>query len=227
MKTDARAASPASRRRCAAAAMAGVTLYVVVDVILQFLPPHYSAIRDAESNLAVGPYGWIMNLNFLGRAATTACAVVAISRVGRASPLRSAGLVLLAAGGVASAILAFFPTDIHPDTQGDSNAAAVTYSSVGVVHLTLATIGFLAALAAVIALTLWLARVPQLTHARPAAAGFAVLAIAGLLALGLSFTLAPRILGLAERICLAGILGWTFVACAGIRSIPEIGRLQP
>jgi hypothetical membrane protein len=212
------------RRRLAAAAMAGVVAYVVVDVILQSLPPHYSAIREAESNLAVGPYGWIMNLNFLGRAATTVCAVLAIRRVGRASRLRRTGLALLAVGGIASAILAFFPTDIRtaePGSQGTD------YTSAGTVHLVVATVGFVAALAGVIVLTAWVVRSPQLTRIRSVAIGCAGLAAVGLLVLGLSVTVTPGILGLAERICLAGILGWTFVACAGIRRLPEMSRLQP
>lgn len=38
-----------ARRRFATAAMAGVAVYILVDVMLQFLPPQYSVISDAES----------------------------------------------------------------------------------------------------------------------------------------------------------------------------------
>ncbi|HEY7356765.1 MAG TPA: DUF998 domain-containing protein, partial [Ktedonobacterales bacterium] len=43
----------------------GIALYVVLDVIAQLLPPHYNPISQAESDLAVGPYGWIMAINFV------------------------------------------------------------------------------------------------------------------------------------------------------------------
>ncbi|MGO4691473.1 DUF998 domain-containing protein [Glaciibacter sp. 2TAF33] len=219
------------RRRFATAAMVGVIAYVAVDVVLQFLLPHYSAVRDAESNLAVGPFGWIMNLNFLGRAATTACAILAIRRVGRSARRRTVGVSLLAAGGAASALLAFFPTDVAPaGGAGEDGVPVITHTSVGIVHLTVATVGFVAALAAVLVLTSWVlavcpGRAPHGRATRRAAIGFAALATVGLVALGLSFTVTPWILGLAERICLVGILGWTFVVCAGIRHLPDIGRL--
>ncbi|QXQ10308.1 hypothetical protein [Paeniglutamicibacter sp. Y32M11] len=38
-----------ARRRFATTAMAGVAVYILVDVMLQFLPPQYSVISDAES----------------------------------------------------------------------------------------------------------------------------------------------------------------------------------
>ena len=47
--------------------IAGVLLYVILDAIAHILPPHYSPIRDAESDLAVGPYGYIMTINFVNR----------------------------------------------------------------------------------------------------------------------------------------------------------------
>jgi len=44
-----------------------IILYVVLDAIAQVLPPHYSPLSQAESLLAVGPYGYIMTVNFLIR----------------------------------------------------------------------------------------------------------------------------------------------------------------
>lgn len=44
-----------------------IILYAVLDVIAQSLPPHYSPISQAESDLAVGRFGFIMTLNFLNR----------------------------------------------------------------------------------------------------------------------------------------------------------------
>ena len=47
--------------------IAGIALYLVLDVVAQMLPPHYSPVRQAESDLAVGPYGYVMTINFVVR----------------------------------------------------------------------------------------------------------------------------------------------------------------
>ncbi|MBC7441437.1 MAG: DUF998 domain-containing protein [Ramlibacter sp.] len=209
-------------RAFALAAMLGVVAYVLLDVVLQLLPPHYSPIRDAESNLAVGPFGWLMNLNFLGRWVTTVAGALAIGSVGPASRTRRAGLLLLLSGGVCSAILAFLPTDVP--APGDLVVRA--YTPTGLAHLGVAGLGFLSALAAVVMLTVWM-RGSGVRRAVPAAAGLALVAAAGLLALGVTTAVAPGLLGLAERLCLAGILGWTFLVSAAVRRPRPARRAGP
>jgi hypothetical membrane protein len=222
------------RRRLATAAMAGVLLYVLVDVVLQFLPPHYSPISDAESNLAVGPFGWIMNLNFLARAALCGCAIGALVLCGSAGRLRTVGLALLGLAGTLSGLLAFFPTDVvHHEASGDqvdvalATTALATTTVTGQIHLALATSGFLLALAAFAVLTVWMRRNrrnqgdpgnPVLGRAYPWALGFLLLALGGIVFLGVAIAAAPHVLGLAERLCLAGILGWVFAVCAVVRA---------
>ena len=198
-----------ARRRLATAATAGVAVYVLVDVTLQFMPPHYSVISDAESNLAVGQFGWIMNLNFLGRTVTTFCAVAAINRVGWPSSLRRTGTVLMSVGGLSSAVLAFFPTDVSPGPA----------TTVGTVHLVVAGSGFLAALAGILVLTRWIRLNTELAKAFPAALSLAAIAAFGLASLGLTTALKPNLLGLAERVCLAGVLGWAMAVCTAIRGL--------
>lgn len=209
-----------ARRRFATAAMAGVGVYVGVDAVLQSLPPHYSVVSDAESNLAVGPFGWVMNLNFLGRAVTTFCAVAAINRTGPASRPRRAGAALMAAGGLSSAVLAFFPTDV------DTGSGLAT-TAVGAVHLGVASVGFLAAMAGILVVTRWMGGSPELAAAHPQAATLAAIAAAGLASLALTTAVAPDLLGLAERICLAGVLGWVLVVCAAIRRLPGTSGPEP
>ena len=187
--------------------MVGVVLYALVDVVLQFLPPYYSPISDAESNLAVGPYGWVMNVNFLGRFVSTLCAVLVITSVGRRTALRQVGLVLLTVGGVSSAVLAFFPTDV-----GEHGATAA-----GTVHLVVASAGFAAAVVGMVLLTIWLAGVPELHGLRLVSGVTAGLSVAGAVALLAALVAFPGVLGLAERVCLVGMLAWVFVVCAGIR----------
>ena len=203
-----------ARRRFATAAMVGVAVYVLVDVVLQVLPPHYSVISDAESNLAVGPFGWIMNLNFLGRSLTTLCAIAAINRIGPATGLRRTGVLLMATGGLCSAILAFFPTDVA------DGAGLVAATTAGIVHLYVAGLGFLAALAGILVLTGWMRSCPELARAYPTAFVLTAVTAVGLALLGLTATIVPELLGLAERVCLAGVLGWVLVVCAAIRRLP-------
>lgn len=205
-----------SRRRWATAAMIGVVVYVVVDVVLQGLPPHYSPIVDAESNLAVGPYGWIMNLNFIGRMLTTVCIVAAIVQVRPASALRRVGVALLLLGGLCSGVLAFFPTDVG--MPGEIGVVATTVA--GIVHLAVAVTGFVAALLSCLVLTVWVQRSPELRAGYRPALIFAIIGGAGLLALGMAILVAPQFIGLAERICLLGILGWVFSVAAAVRSAP-------
>ncbi|MFJ6417718.1 DUF998 domain-containing protein [Paeniglutamicibacter sp. NPDC091659] len=209
-----------ARRRLATAAMTGVAIYVLVDVVLQFLPPYYSVISDAESNLAVGPFGWIMNLNFIGRAITTLCAIAAINGVGPATGLRRTGALLMAAGGLCSAILAFFPTDV-------ADAGILAATTVGIVHLFVAGLGFLAALAGILVLTRWIRSSPELANAYPAALTLTAIATVGLASLGLAAAIGPDLLGLAERVCLAGVLGWVLVVCATIRRLPRLPWPDP
>lgn len=194
-------------------ALVGAVLYVLVDVVLQLLPPHYSVLAEAESNLAVGPYGWVMNLNFLARAGVTVCTVLALARFGPRSRLRHAGLALMLVAGSCSAALACLPTDVPArDAPG---LAPVT--GLGTAHLAVAATGFITALVAFALLTLWLRGSEQLRSAYPAAAILTGVAALGLLTLGVTATLLPGLIGLAERVCLAGVLGWVIAVCTVIR----------
>jgi hypothetical membrane protein len=207
---------PAARletRLLATIALVGAVLYVLVDIVLQLLPPHYSVIAEAESNLAVGPYGWIMNLNFLARGVVTVCAVAALARFAPRTGPRQAGLALMLLAGACSAALAFLPTDIA--TPGAPGLEPVT--PLGTAHLVVAAAGFVAALLAFLLLTVWLRTSATLRAAFPAAAILTGVALVGLLWLGIAATVAPAVLGLAERVCLAGVLGWVIAVCAVIR----------
>jgi hypothetical membrane protein len=193
--------------------MALVVAYAAIDVVLQLLPPHYSPIADAESNLAVGPFGWIMNLNFLGRAAMTFCVLIVVSRIRPVSVMRRTGSLLFALAGLCSAALVFFATDVNG--PGEFGIAPTT--TVGTIHVVIATTGFLLALAAMILLTIWMRGAPELLAVRRAATVLVGVALVGLVSLGVSIAFVPTVLGATERICLAGILGWAFAICFGAR----------
>jgi hypothetical membrane protein len=191
----------------AAVAMVGVLVYAAVDVILQFLPPHYSAISQAESDLAVGPFGWIMAINFFGRGVTCAALILALASGTPRARARDAGLALFAIAGFCSALIAFFPTDIDAPGAG---AGATTWH--GTVHVVGASTGFVFALAAFWVLTLS----RQAATTTVAVRVFLAVATAGLLFLAVTIVWLPAVFGLAERICLVGILGWVFVVARGL-----------
>ncbi len=46
------------------AVIVGIVLVVLLEVHVQLLPPHYSPLSQSESDLAVGPYGFLMALGF-------------------------------------------------------------------------------------------------------------------------------------------------------------------
>ncbi|ANP73200.1 DUF998 domain-containing protein [Cryobacterium arcticum] len=202
-----------STRVLATIALVGAVLYVLVDIVLQALPPHYSVVSEAESNLAVGPYGWVMNLNFLARGVVTVCAVAALAHYGPRTRVRRTGLVLMLIAGACSAALAFLPTDIPAK---DAPSLEPT-TALGTAHLVVAAGGFLVALVAFGLLTVWLRRSDDLRGAYPAAAVFTGVAAFGLLALGIAAVWAPGVIGLAERVSLVGVLGWVIAVSLVVR----------
>ena len=188
-------------RDAAIVALIGVVLYAAIDVVLQFLPPYYSPIRDAESDLAVGPFGWVQTINYLGRGVTCAFAIVAIASGTRTGRRRTVGLLFFGVTGLCGALVAFFPTDVVAGGQ------AVTVH--GHVHVVAATVGFTCALAA-----FWILRHLVKTRLTDA---FLLIATVGLVFLAVTVVGVPALFGLAERISLVGILGWIFVTCLRIR----------
>ena len=90
-----------------------IILYVVLDVIAQVLPPHYSPISQAESLLAVGPYGYIMTVNFLIRGVFSLLFVYALVQIltmlGENWRSNKWGLYAIGIWGIGALLLAGFP----------------------------------------------------------------------------------------------------------------------
>jgi hypothetical protein len=184
-------------------------LYAVIDVVLQALPPYYSIVSDAESNLAVGPFGWVMQINFALRAVMSGLLVASIWWTGSPSPRKTVGCLLIGFAGLCSLALVFFATDVNRPGEFGMTPRTV----VGTVHVGIATAGFIAILLGMLLLVPWVLRS---VHG-PAPTIFLAIAIAGLLSLGASLAVYPQVVGLAERICLVGILGWAFSVAAGLQ----------
>jgi len=121
----------------ASLSLLGIAIYVALDIILGFLPPHYSVIHQPESDYGVGPYGYLMGINFIVRGLfTLACVAALWGRRTLKSRGEWVGAGLLVLWAICSMLLAAFPTDIE-------GAVATTH---GKLHGLLALIAFPAAL---------------------------------------------------------------------------------
>jgi hypothetical membrane protein len=198
-------------RRRYEVALVGVLLYVVLDAVVQLLPPHYSPISQAESDLAVGPYGYIMTLNFLNRGALSLEFLFALMGTVRlagekVSRYRS-GFYLLGMWSVGALLLAVFPTDV-PSTP---------VSWHGAIHLIVAVIAFIGggfgALMISVRMNGEVFRV-----ARRFALPMGVLSVVFLLVEVLGPFSAPHLMsdygGLVERVFLGSLLAWISAVAA-------------
>ena len=212
--------------------VAGIVLYALLDAIAQVLPPHYSPIRDAESDLAVGPYGYVMAINFVNRGLLSLVFVYALARTLRVSGTAGAGgvtgknpystgLYLLGAWGVGAILLAIFPTDV-PSTP---------VSWHGAIHLLVATVAFLAGAFGALSLSRQFGSSQALKGVSGVGTALAVLAVVFcFVTLALGFIvphLATRIGGLDERVFLALVLLWMAVVSAHLlRGTPDSSKAR-
>lgn len=193
-------------RRLYAVALAGAALYIVLDAVAQLLPPHYSPISQAESDLAVGKFGYIMAVNFLNRGALSLAFLFAIMgtvRFNGGSPRQyRVGLLLIGAWSVGAFLLAIFPTDV-PSTP---------VSWHGAIHLVVAIIAFLAGAFGAFLVSFRMDSDKSLRGARFFALPISVMAVVFCLLQLLVPSVAPhfatRYGGLIERLFLGSVLLW-------------------
>jgi hypothetical membrane protein len=188
------------------AVILGLLLYVALDVVAQLLPPHYSPISQAESDLAVGKFGFIMTLNFLNRGVLSLLFIFAffqtldLAGVGRSS-FRT-GTYLLGAWAVGAILLAIFPTDV-PSTP---------ISWHGAIHLVVAIIAFIGGAFGTLAISLKLRETQAFGGLKRIAITLSVIVLVlWIIEFGLPFAsphLNGRIGGLTERLFLGSVLLW-------------------
>ena len=113
-----------------------IILYMVLDVFAQVLPPHYSPISQAESLLAVGPYGYIMTVNFLIRGVFSLLFVYTLVQIltmfGENWRSYKWGLYSIGIWGVGALLLAGFPA---------TGRTLVTHTVIGVIVFIAAPLG--------------------------------------------------------------------------------------
>jgi hypothetical membrane protein len=130
----------------------GIVLAVLLEVIVQLLPPHYSPLSQSESDLAVGPYGFLMAINFIIRGVLTLIFVVAFMRAVPKEGQSRSGLILLGVSGLGKLILAFVATDL----------TARPHTIHGTIHALVALASFFCGALGVLLLARALRHVPQM-----------------------------------------------------------------
>jgi len=184
-----------------AATIAGIALYVVLDAIAQSLPPHYSPVRQAESDLAVGPYGYVMAVNFVNRGVFSSLFLYGLVKsLPPRAGLRT-GFGLFGMWAVGALILAVSPTDVSGPVTAH-----------GFVHLVAATLAFLGAAIGAVSLSRGFQREPALRvvgrYAMPVAA-LALVFFFVLYGAPLVFPhAAAKVGGLVERVFIGLVLAW-------------------
>ena len=189
-----------------ALALAGIALYVILDAVAQALPPHYSPISQPESDLAVGPYGYLMTVNFINRGVLSLCFLFALALTANSSDTMSLrfrrGGWLFGAWSVGALLLAAFPADVP----------ATPISWHGAIHLTVAVVAFVGGAFGGLYLSLGMLGNRQLARARGVALPLSYVGVGLCLIELLAGPFLPGVDasfgGVVERLFLASILAW-------------------
>lgn len=198
----ARRAPTITNSQLALLASGGVVLYVLIDVLLAFLRPDLSLLHRAESDYGVGPYSWLMDLNFLLRCALSLALAGALLRTATGSNRLQVGVACLAVWGVGSGLLAFFPDD----------PPGYPVTTAGEVHLAVAFIAFLAVAVGTIVLSLGFRQFVALRGIYRWPLAISIVAVLPLLLLGHTGFRAHTLDGLYERCFLGLELVWILIA---------------
>lgn len=201
-------------------------MYVILDALAQVMPPHYSPISQAESDLAVGSFGYIMTANFINRGILSLLFIFAFLQTldhlkVQRSKFRS-GVIMLGIWGVGALLLAIFPTDVP----------ATPVSWHGAIHLVVAIIAFIGGAFGTVAISRSLSQSKALTGLRKVVYPLSILvAICWLVEFALPFffpRLNTQIGGLTERVFLGSVLLWIGLASGylAIKSPMEIPSID-
>jgi hypothetical protein len=194
-----------------------IILYVILDLIAQVLPPHYSPLSQAESLLAIGPYGYIMTVNFLNRGVFSLVFVYALAQsltiLGENWRSYKFGLYAIGMWGVGALLLAGFPA---------------TGRTLGI-HVVIGIIVFVAAPLGELSISLKLDRVRALASVKKVALVIAVLGVSFTVfywgVLPLLHNLKSSYAGFFERLLIGSVILW--MATVATHILLRVDSLKP
>lgn len=187
--------------------MVGVILYVLMDIVLALLPPHYSLLANAESDYGIGPFATLMDANFILRGLLSMALVLALGKAVKDDAKSSLGLWAFSLWAVFSALLAFFPTSLEGQLP--------TYA--GRVHAFFSQLALLAAAGGQLYISRKIVANEGFQDLSSRFSVLSMVSVGALILTGVAIRGAGRhgalgnLDGLFERIYLASILGWTWV----------------
>ncbi len=193
----------------------GTVAYAALDVLAQSLPPHYSPISQAESDLAVGPYGYVMTINFVLRGLMGLAFLLGLAGTTRLVREARVGTALVAVWGVGALLLAAFPTDVGPPLTVH-----------GAIHIVVAFLAFAGGSIGELLLSLHFREEARLRGWATGATAVSVLAIVMMLVYftGDKIHRVAPFSGLLERVFIGLVLLWMLVTAIQLLRSGRVAR---
>lgn len=124
----------------------GTVFFILAVIALHFLRPEYNPVTRVVSELAIGPYGYLLTIGFLALAVGGFALALGIRQGVASSRAKNAGSLLLAVWPIGFVVSAIFPTDLQGSpvtTHGTiHNAAGLISFIVLIAAIFLNSLGF-------------------------------------------------------------------------------------
>lgn len=192
----------------------GIVLVLLLEVIAQLLPPHYSPISQSESDLAVGPYGFFMAAGFAMGGLLLLTFLVGFTRVIPRAAQSRAGIVLLTIAAIGKLIITFAATDLTERPQ----------TIHGVIHALAAVISFFCGALGLLLFTRAMRHDARLRPASGVLIGLASVTLIWTVLVLVTLAVSSRIevWGLLERIATGLYLLWVLLVSLRLRHLPAL-----
>ena len=197
------------------AVIVGIVLFVLLEVIAQLLPPHYNPLSQSESDLAVGPYGFLMALGFAIGGVLLLTFIVAFTRVIPKESQSRSGLILVGVAALCKLLIAFFATDLTSPPK----------TIHGTIHAVVALVSFFCGALGELLLARALLR--HTVNMRPSPrflVGLASVTLVWSVLVIVTVVVATQIgvWGLLERIATGLYLAWVLIVSLGLWNYPSL-----
>ncbi len=198
--------------------IAGIILSILLEVTVQLLPPYYNPLSQPESDLAVGPYGFLMALNFVVRGIVYLTFLVAFMNVVPKEGQSRSGLILLGVSAIGKFIIAFAATDLTPCPQ----------TIHGIIHTIAALVSFFAGTLGVLLLARALRHVSNVRPSPRFLVGLANVTFVWSVIVIVTIVVSTQIgvWGLLERILTGLFFLWILLASLGLWHSPSLEPIR-